>query len=186
MTSTTSRRDREDVAVRALGLAGTRWRALGTSAQVVVTAPGRLPAAWLAVRQVLDDIDVAASRFRSDSELAAVNRAAGHWVSVSPLLCRVVRVALVAAEETDGLVDPTVGASLVRLGYDRTFRLVPADAPAVSLGVADVPGWQSVDLDVSCGRVRIPPDTVIDLGATAKGYAADLAAQAAEHATGCG
>lgn len=189
MTRTESRplrRDVQDAAVAAAGLASSRWRALGTSAQVVVTDPGRLGTAILVVRALLDEIDLAASRFRRDSELSEVNHRAGEWVQVSPLLLEAVRVALDAAAATDGLVDPTVGASLVRLGYDRTFRLVPPTGPAVDLRVAAVPGWRRVGIDEEKRRVCIPRDSMLDLGATAKGLAADLAAAAVVQATGCG
>ena len=183
MPTTTRRRDREDEAVQTLGLATQRWRALGTSAQVVVTDPASLAPAVDAVRRVLDAIDLAASRFRADSELTAVNTMAGAWVPVSPLFARALRVALDAAAATDGLVDPTVGAALVGLGYDRTFRLVPADAPAIDVVVAPIVGWRHVELDDRALRVRIPRDARLDLGATAKGLAADLAAAAAHRTT---
>jgi thiamine biosynthesis lipoprotein len=42
-------------------------------------------------------------------------------------LARALRVALDAAEETDGLVDPTLGAALVSAGYDRDFALLGDD-----------------------------------------------------------
>ena len=95
------------------------------------------------------------------------------------------RVALDAAAWTDGLVDPTVGAALIDLGYDRTFTFVAADGPVV-VGVRDVPGWRRVELDDATSRARVPAGTVIDLGATAKGLAADLASEAAADAAGCG
>lgn len=168
------------------GLAQQHWRALGTSAHLVVTAPEQLEEARRAVEDVLARIDLAASRFRDDSEIAAVNTANGQWRDVSPLLCQALRVALDAAEWTGGLVDPTVGAALIDLGYDRTFTLVPPDGPAAVVRIRDVPGWQHVELDEAASRVRIPAGTVIDLGATAKGLAADLASEAAAEAAGCG
>ena len=49
------------------------WEALGTTVGVVVREPGALDAARRAVEAELDAIDAACSRFRADSELAAVN-----------------------------------------------------------------------------------------------------------------
>lgn len=60
------------------GLASSKGRALGTDVRVVVTRPHLLAAARSAVDRVLDDIDVACSRFREDSELSRLNAAAGH------------------------------------------------------------------------------------------------------------
>jgi thiamine biosynthesis lipoprotein ApbE len=185
-TATPARGDRLDAAARDLGAASTRWRALGTTAQVIVTDPPTLGAAQTGVADVLAAIDLAASRFRDDSELSRLNAAAGEWVAVSPLLALAIRVALDAARTTDGAVDPTVGASLIGLGYDRTFRLVPAFAPHLDIAVVAASGWQHVELDLERDRVRIPSGTIVDLGATAKGLAADLAADAAARAAGCG
>ena len=56
--------------------AGT-WRALGTSAVVLVEDPAALAGARAAVEAELDAIDRACSRFRDDSELALVNAGAG-------------------------------------------------------------------------------------------------------------
>jgi thiamine biosynthesis lipoprotein len=138
------------------------------------------------VADVLRDIDLTLSRFRPDSELSRLNGGAGAWHPVSPLAQRALRIALDAASWTHGLVDPTLGAALIALGYDRTFRLVAADAPDVPVMVAPTADWTSVELDDEAARVRWPPGLVVDLGATAKGYAADLAAEAAHAATGCG
>src|SRR5437588_5512912 len=139
------------------GLGEDHWRALGTGAHLVVTDPEQLAVARRAVDDVLHRIDVAASRFRDDSELTALNRGDGTPTRVSPLLARALRVALDAAEWTDGLVDPTVGAALEDLGYDRTFTLVAPDAPDVVVRVRDVTGWQHVVLDDTTSTVRMPP-----------------------------
>lgn len=181
---TTTRRDEHAQTARGLGLSVCDWPALGTSAQLVVADPDAMPVARAAVEKVLAHIDLAASRFRADSELSRLNAAAGSWVDVSPLFARALRVALDAASWTDGLVDPTVGAALIRLGYDRTFADVPAVAGPIGLAVTAAPGWRHIDLDGD--RARVPAGTSIDLGATAKAFAADLAAESARDATGCG
>jgi thiamine biosynthesis lipoprotein len=168
------------------GLGSAEWVALGTSVHLLVTAPDRLSAARRAAEDVLHRIDLAASRFRGDAELARVNTAAGAWVSVSPVLLQALRVALDAAAWTEGLVDPTVGAALVDLGYDRTFSRVSLDDPRPVVQVRSVAGWRQVQLDEDVMRVRVPAGTVVDLGATAKGLAADWAADRAFAAGGCG
>jgi len=163
------------------------FSALGTTAVVAVAEPETLPAATAAVERELAAVDLACSRFRDDSELAAVNRAAGAAVQVGPLLLEALRVALAAAAATDGLVDPTVGRTLRLAGYDRTFRLVAArDPEGFELRFDRVPGWRVVELDEERSRVRVPAGTELDLGATAKALAADRAAAASYEAAGCG
>jgi thiamine biosynthesis lipoprotein len=170
----------------ALGWGSLSWRALGTSVQLVVTDPAALAHARDAVQSVLEAIDLAASRFRGDSELSRLNAAAGHERVASPLFREALRVALDAAAWTDGLVDPTVGASMLATGYDRTYRLVDRDGPPITLALQPAPGWQRIELDDQTGRVRVPAGVVVDLGATAKGLASDLASEAAAETAGCG
>ena len=43
--------------------------------------------------------------------------------------------------------------------------------------VRPVPGWWAVEVDPDAGTVRVPAGVVLDLGATAKAYAADRAAR---------
>jgi thiamine biosynthesis lipoprotein len=137
------------------------------------------------VEQVLLDIDLAVSRFRDDSELSRLNAADGDWLEISPLLARALRVAIDAATWTDGLVDPTVGGVLIDHGYDRTFEAIASDGP-VNVLVRDVPGPGAVELDETNLRARTKLGALVDLGATAKALASDLAATAAWEATGGG
>ena len=135
---------------------------------------------------VLDAFDLACSRFRDDSELTRLNSAKGRPVTVGPVLFEALEAALWAARTTNGLVDPTVGACLRAIGYDRDFKSVPADSP-LPLVIQAVPGWRGLSLDSSARRVTIPDGVVLDLGATAKGLAADKAAEAGLRAAGeCG
>jgi thiamine biosynthesis lipoprotein len=114
------------------------------------------------------------SRFRPGSELNAVNAAAGRVVSVSPLFARVLRVALDAAVQTDGLVDPTLGVQLEAAGYDRDFPLLEnASRPPVRRPTAEAARWRSVRAD---GRLVLVPDGVrLDLNGVVKSLAVDEA-----------
>jgi thiamine biosynthesis lipoprotein ApbE len=158
--------------------AGATWRALGTTVHLLVTDPGRLRVARRAVVQVLADVDATYSRFRSDSEMQIVVADGGRDRLVSPLLARALGTALHAARATDGAVDPTVGRALRLLGYDDDFERLPRDG-ATPLAFASVPGWRAIRFDAATRRVRVPAGIELDLGATGKGLAADLAAEAA-------
>lgn len=175
---------------------GAHWRALGTSIVLRVGEPGGLARAEAVVRRELEAIDRACSRFREDSELTALNRRAGATTRVSPLLGEALDVALRAAALTDGDVDPTIGRALELAGYDRDYELLDRDAtgepdaaPAQRIPrvrVRSLPGWQAVKLVARTGSVRLPAGVSIDLGASAKAWAADRAAAAAGSQCGCG
>jgi thiamine biosynthesis lipoprotein len=150
---------------------------------VLVTEAQRLGDAAEVVGAQLERLDVTASRFRPDSEVAGL--ASGRVTRVSPLLLSLVGSALRAARLTGGAVDPTVGGSLAALGYDRDFTAVPAD-PGAAPVVRRAPGWWQVELDTAAGTVRVPAGVVLDLGATGKAQAADRAARDAAAAAGCG
>jgi len=161
-----------------------RFPVFGGEATVAVTEPSALTEAQWIVQDELDIVDTACSRFRPDSELTALNDAAGRPVRVSAALGEAISVALRAAALTDGDVDPTIGEAVRVLGYDRDFAAVGASGPPV-VRVARVPGWQCVNVGDD-GTVRMPAGVQLDLGATAKAWAADVAAARAADALGCG
>jgi thiamine biosynthesis lipoprotein ApbE len=162
------------------------WRVFGTGARLVVTDRTEIRGAREAVDRELSAIDLAASRFREDSELCRLNAAGGRTTEVSALLAELVTVALEAAELTAGAVDPTLGVSLQKIGYDRTFRDVAADGPPLRVTVRRQADWQVVELDSAARTIRLPHGVELDLGATAKAHAADRAAAAAHQASGSG
>jgi thiamine biosynthesis lipoprotein len=167
-------------------LASITFPALGTTANVLVTEPGAIAAARRAVEDELAEMDVAASRFRADSELSLVNGAGGRRVQVGPLFVTALTVALRAAELTDGDLDPTIGRALRLSGYDRDFAEVARVGPAPAQQAMPAPGWRAVELDPVEGSVRVPAGVEVDLGATAKALAVDRAAASAHTAAGCG
>ena len=161
-------------------------KALGTSANLLVTDPSGTDRACAILRAELDAIDRACSRFRRDSELWQLNHARGRAMRVSALLAEAVAVALAAARATDGDVDPTCGRSLVQLGYDRDFAAARQDTSPLSQPAVPAAGWQAVELDRERREIKIPADVVLDLGATAKALAADRAAVRIAAALNCG
>jgi FAD:protein FMN transferase len=155
--------------------ASATFPALGTTAVLLVTDDAALPEAERMLRADLAAIDAACSRFRPDSEIMGLARYAGRPAPVSPLLAGALAAALRAARATDGLVDPTVGQAVVDLGYDRDFAALDRDRPD-PVQPRPAPGWWRITLDVDAGQVLIPRGVLVDLGATAKAYAADRAA----------
>ncbi len=188
--------------------------------QLGVTDHAKLALARQLLKQDLAALDLACSRFRPDSELAAVANAARGatgpvTIPVSQLLAEAVEVSLRAAELTDGDVDPTLGGVMAALGYDRDFAELPTattaeivdhdvhpdvrngprspwepgPGPGAAPGtvtVRTIPGWRSVMVDVAAGKLTVPADVQLDLGATVKGWAADRSAAKIAERLGCG
>lgn len=160
------------------------WRLWGGSAHLMVRGDD-LKEARAAVDSVVMAVDEVASRFRPDSEIVRLASAGGALRPVSALLARLVSAALRAAELTGGAVDPTLGSALIAAGYDADLGSGDG-APALrSVPPLRRPAcWRDVELDSVAGTIRTPPGVLLDLGATAKAMAADLAAERASAATG--
>jgi FAD:protein FMN transferase len=157
-------------------VAQARFEIWGTTAHLLVADETALPAAEVALRRVLRRIDRACNRFAPDSALSRLNAAAGRTVLVDPMLLTALGVAMRAAEQTGGLVDPTVGPAVNALGYDRDLAAIPADNPA-PVRALPAAGWRTVEVNERLGTVQLLPGTCLDLGATAKALTADLAAR---------
>jgi thiamine biosynthesis lipoprotein len=171
-----------------------QWPAIGTIARVVVTDAEYLDASQQIVAEELSQLDLACSRFRSDSEVALLATRGNAWTFVSDLLAEVLACALDVAQVTDGDVDPTMGTDLSRLGYDRDFgeiknaSTVDADRAVVPLTYRLVyrTTWHDVEFDRARRRVRVPAGLVLDLGATAKAWCADRCAARIHRELGAG
>jgi FAD:protein FMN transferase len=156
--------------------AARRWRALGTGITVAAVDAGELPRVAEIAGTHLDAIDRSCSRFRADSELMLLP-SDGRPHQLSDLLFSAIDVALRAARITEGVVDPTVAPALSALGYDRDFDDVIANPSSAAPTFIAASGWESVHLDRDAKTVTLPPGVALDLGATAKGLAADQIAE---------
>ncbi|GAA1001352.1 FAD:protein FMN transferase [Subtercola frigoramans] len=188
--------------------AHAEWELWSTGASVVVTDPELLEQAIAIVHEVTGLVDDACSRFRTDSELLLLAPKLAAGADVSETLAALVAAALDAAEQTGGAVDPTLGYDLIALGYDRDIDLVRArdlareldargdDAPIALPALPPVtpvittvttvrtPGYKRITLTGT--HLTVPPDLLLDLGATAKAVAADQAAARIADELGCG
>lgn len=156
------------------GMSREQFRAMGTTITLL------LPEAFAkvgaeATRQLFAQWERILSRFLPDSELSRLNRQAGEPVKVSDLLFRVLRAALNAAQETDGIFDPTLLPQLVQIGYDRTFDEVPAIMPASEEVAIPGGGWRNIHMDSLRRRITLPVGSSVEVGGIAKGMAVDAA-----------
>ncbi|MCW3063235.1 MAG: ApbE family lipoprotein [Solirubrobacterales bacterium] len=134
-----------------------------------IVVGGATSAELRAVRALFDARDRMFSRFRSDSELCRVNAVAAAAVLVSAPFAAAVEAALVAADETDGLVDPTLLDALEHAGYDRDFGALAPDARPSGPAVPGRP--RALRL---AGRILFrPPGVRLDLAGVVKAMAVD-------------
>lgn len=159
-------------------LATARWRALGTSVHLL-TNDLDMPRARASVERLLDEVDGAYSRFRTDSELQVVQATPGRDARVSPLLALAIETALRVARQTNGAVDPTIGRALRAIGYDHDFARLAERGDPIHVRLVPVPGWRAIRFDARRRTLRVPTGVELDLGSSGKALAADLAAAAA-------
>ena len=164
--------------------AGTQFGGFGSTIGVWVTAARYLGTAEAVLREWIERVDASCSRFRIDSDLNRANQAAGTPVDVAPELIDAVIAALEIAEISDGWYDPTVGRAVVAAGYDRPMQVMDKSAPG-GLGPAAPAGrWREVAVDRFASTLTVPPATLLDLGGSAKGWAADRALELIRAALG--
>jgi thiamine biosynthesis lipoprotein len=155
--------------------------------EISVLAPlERIEPSEQAVRALFGEWESALSRFRPESELSRLNASAGRPLAVSSLLYDVVAAALAGARATRGAFDPTLLPELVRVGYDRTFADLPANASAARRLPFVGGRWHGIRLDSERRRILLPPGAALDVGGIAKGMAVDAALDRLERELGIG
>jgi thiamine biosynthesis lipoprotein len=135
-----------------------------------VLVAGATPTERRQIERLFAGRDNRFSRFVAGSELNRANAASGSPVRVSPKFAEMLKLALAAAEQTEGLVDPTLGAALEAAGYrddfDRINNHEHVSARAASRGRAS-----SIRLDGTL--VGVPPGVHLDLNGVVKGKTVD-------------
>jgi thiamine biosynthesis lipoprotein len=122
--------------------------------------------------EAFQKVEQACSRFSPDSELMEACQRIEIPVPISPFLFEPLKFALEMAEWTDGVFDPTVGKVMEEHGFNRhylTGQLI--ESPA-----ADSVTYRDIVLNEQDRTLYLRKLLVIDLGAVAKGFAIDLAA----------
>ena len=146
--------------------ARTRWEVWSTTADASTVDPADLPRFRRIAEQTLDEVDLACSRFRADSEIVRLAPQFPEGVAVSGVLSRIIADGLAAARLTDGLVDPTLGSLLHALGW------VAAGSTSTALGITTRATWH--DVRFSGDALTAPAGVRFDFGATGKATTSDL------------
>ncbi|WP_115788859.1 FAD:protein FMN transferase [Arthrobacter silvisoli] len=139
---------------------GTGWE---------ISTPDPLaPAVRIRVLRAVEDYDLSYSRFRPDSRLVELARAAG-TVSLPPHAEQLGAVFGTLYRLSGGSMTPLVGGSLEQLGYGADYALVPR-GPA-----RPAPRWEDV-LRWDGSTLTCTEPVVLDVGAAGKGQLVDLLA----------
>src|SRR5260221_8786151 len=168
------------------GTATDTFGVFGTTGVIVSTEPAALGQARAIADAELSAVDLACSRFRPASELSRLTRARGEPTRISELFLALIPAGLRAAELTGGDVDPTCGNALVSAGYDRDFADLGEGTATAAFPPGPVPGWRAVRLDPRRAVVQLASGAQLDLGSTAKAWAADHCAALIAGRLGCG
>jgi thiamine biosynthesis lipoprotein len=151
----------------------TQFRAMGTVCQMIYRAPSRKQAISfrdVAVEWVMD-FERKYSRYRNDSLISAINRAAGEsWVATDTELESIFALCDHYHWSTAGVFDPST-LPLMRLWDYKVQRpVLPGDAKISE--AMELVGWQKVQR--RAGEVFLPQrGMAIDLGGIGKEYAVD-------------
>src|SRR5258706_4892696 len=149
------------------GMGREEFWAMGTTISLLLSE-NRLKVGTSAVRSLFSEWEQALSRFLPESELSWLNRQAGTPVVGSDLLFGVLSRAVAAAQATHGGYDPTLLGQFVRLGYDRSFDILPSSLPDFSFHVESGGGWRGIQLNSSNRLVRLPAGVGLDFGGNCK------------------
>jgi thiamine biosynthesis lipoprotein len=131
-------------------------------------AEQKIDRAFDAFRRVED----ACSRFSPDSELMQACMQVHKPVAVSPFLFEPLKFALEIAKLTDGIFDPTVGRLMEEHGFNRHYLT----GQTTNSAFGDMATYRDITLNEQDRTLLLQKPLVIDLGAVAKGFAIDLAA----------
>jgi thiamine biosynthesis lipoprotein len=149
------------------------FRAMGTHCQIIFRAPSRKQATAFRDQAVswVADFERKYSRYREDSMISEINRAAGSdWVEIEPELESIFALCDHYHWSTQGVFDPTTLPLLKLWNYQVERPTLPGeDEVEHSMSLI---GWQRVQRKP--GKVHLPlAGMALDLGGIGKEYAVD-------------
>lgn len=159
------------------GPAPWRFAAIGTTWEIVTDAPLD-EVARTEIRAVVDAFDRTWSRFRDDSTVHALAHDP-QAVPAPPDAAPMLDAFAALSDATHGAVNPLVGASLERLGYDADYSLRDHRADQGALPAPanwrDLVTWRG-------GTLEVREPVLLDVGAIGKGRLVDLVLAVVERA----
>lgn len=106
-----------------------RCRAMNTDIELALLCDADvMKEAALLASDWYEEVERIFSRFRPNSELSVMNRAAGSPVLVSAMMVDILQLAVSYQESTSNVFSPFVGRAMLDAGYDRSYeQLKPLD-----------------------------------------------------------
>jgi thiamine biosynthesis lipoprotein len=155
---------------------------MGTTWSVAAVPPPGLDetAVSAAIQTELDTVIAVFSPWEPDSEISRFNTAPAGAFPLSEAFWSVLTASLDLADDTDGAVDPTLGALVDLWGFGpqgpRLGAIIPSDADVAS--ALAVSGWRRLRLDREARAAVQPGGLVLDFSGIAKGHAVDRVSDA--------
>lgn len=138
---------------------------------IVLACYGSPEVPFAEVEDRLRSLDRRFTRFRTDSEISALNSQAGTWCDISPRMYALLSHALDVAVASDGLVNIAVLPWLLAAGYVTSdLEAAPDNPPRQPTG--RVPPLTSI-LELHRRQARVLSGHALDVGGVAKGIWAD-------------
>lgn len=155
------------------------WLALGTIVRIQLVTQAADTVVTRAFEEAIGAIhavESACSRFDSESELVQlIQTPAGRHVQVSPILFQTLQFAVEVAKWTDGKFDPSIGARMETLGFNRHY--LTGESVDWQEATDSSATFRDIELNPTEQTVCLQRPMKLDLGAVAKGLAVDLAVQ---------
>ncbi|MCL2354284.1 MAG: FAD:protein FMN transferase, partial [Defluviitaleaceae bacterium] len=119
---------------------------------------------------IVQEVEEMFDRFNPNSYISRINNAGGEYVEVHPYVITVLEKSQYFREITNGAFDITVGRVMDLWDFTGEQR-IPSERE-----LAEAMETVGSDIIISGNRVRLEnPDTIIDVGGIAKGFASDVA-----------
>ena len=127
----------------------------------------------------LEEIDVLMSLQKKGSDIDRVNEAKGEITEVNPSTYHVIEKAIEYSEMTDRAFDPSIGLLVNLWGIGTETARLPSPEEIETARMTS--GLENIEL-LGNNQLRLHGDTQVDIGAIAKGFAADEMVRIAKEA----
>jgi thiamine biosynthesis lipoprotein len=148
---------------------------MGTIASVSVAMPDdkRIEEALQICKTVTDRLNSELSIFDQDSNISLLNNAEGKWIKIDGDTKKLLTLSVKYSKISNGAFDPTV-SDLVKLwGFNTKKHITTIPTQSTINNAIKYTGYQTIIISNNTARLKFP-ETNVDFGGIAKGYAVDV------------